>query len=114
MCITFSSDGGRTWKATEKMGWRGDAPYLLLTSRGILLNAHRHPGTSVEFSLDNGRTWRNPVLVDSAAGAYPSMVELNDGTVLCVYYNDRGARGHGIRARRFTVDSNGIKFLPVP
>ena len=111
MCITRSTDLGRTWTPRERMGFRGDASYLLRTSKGILLNAHRHPGTSVEYSLDEGRTWSKPVQIDTAGGAYPSMAELPDGTILCVYYNDRGGKGHGIRARKFRVDPKGIQFV---
>jgi len=111
MCITRSTDLGRTWTPRKRMGIRGDASYLLRTSKGIILNAHRHPGTSVEYSLDDGRTWSKPVQIDTAGGAYPSMVELDDGTILCVYYNDRGRKGHGIRARRFRADREGIHFV---
>ena len=111
MCITRSTDLGRTWTPRTRMGIRGDASYLLRTSTGILLNAHRHPGTSVEYSLDDGKTWSKPVQIDTARGAYPSMVELDDGTVLCVYYNDHARKGHGIRSRRFRADKNGIHFV---
>jgi sialidase-1 len=44
-------------------------------------------------------------------GAYPSTVELNDGSVLVVYYEE-GA-GSAIRARRFKLNDAGIEFLPL-
>ena len=111
MCLTRSTDLGRTWEPRTRMDRKGSATYLLRTSQGIILNAHRGPGTSVEYSLDEGRTWSKPVLIDTCGGAYPSMVELDDGTILVVYYNDSGRRGHGIRARRFRVDRSGITFV---
>ena len=114
MCITRSTDLGRTWTPRKRMGRPGHASYLLRTSTGIVLNAHRVPGTSVEYSLDEGRAWSAPVKIDSAGGAYPSMVELRDGSILVVYYCDRGRKGHGIRARKFRVDAKGITFVDTP
>ncbi len=114
MCITRSTDLGHTWTPRKRMGIPGHASYLLRTSAGILLNAHRIPGTSVEYSLDDGATWSKPVQIDSCTGAYPSMAELDDGSVLVVYYNDRGRKGHGIRARRFRVGKGGIEFVEHP
>ena len=122
MCITYSTDMGYTWTPRKKMGFAGHASYLLRVPRrggipagtassGILLNAHRVPGTSVEYSLDDGKTWSQPVKIDSCGGAYLSMVELRDGAVLVVYYNDRGRKGHGIRMRRFRVTASGIEFV---
>jgi hypothetical protein len=49
------------------------------------------------------------VLVDSVGGAYPSMVNLKDGTVLIVYYEE-GA-GSSIRCKRFRATRSGIEWL---
>jgi hypothetical protein len=50
------------------------------------------------------------VVIDEVIGAYPSMINLLDGSVLVVYYEE----GHGssIRAKRFRVTDEGIKWLP--
>ena len=44
----------------------GDAPYLLLTSRQILLCAFRHrptKSTRLIYSTDAGKTWSEPILL---------------------------------------------------
>jgi sialidase-1 len=109
MCASVSADGGRTWSVSQPLGFAGHCPYLLRTSGGVLLLAHRLPGTSLHYSFDDGRTWSENVLVDDHIGAYPSMVELEDGSVLIVYYEE-GA-GSNIRARRFRVGPGGFEGL---
>jgi len=110
MCQTESTDAGRTWTTPHKLGFRGDAADLLLTSKGILLTAHRHPGTSLHYSLDHGKTWSANVKLDTVGGAYPSLVERKDGTVLCVYYEEGG--GSSIRACRIRVTPTEVKVIP--
>ncbi|MEN6311815.1 MAG: exo-alpha-sialidase [Acidobacteriota bacterium] len=109
MCYSRSKDGGRTWSVSAPLGFPGHCPYFLKTRRGVLLLAHRLPQTSLHWSLDDGRTWSANVLVDDLIGAYPSMVELRDGSILIVYYEE-GA-GSSIRARRFSIDAGGVKWL---
>jgi hypothetical protein len=54
------------------------------------------PQTSLHYSLDEGRTWIGPVLIDNVIGAYPSLVALKSGRILCVYYEE--GPGSAIRA----------------
>ena len=110
MCQTTSTDGGLTWTPPVKLSFPGHAADLLLTSKNILLSAHRIPGTSLHYSLDFGKTWSKNVPIDRVGGAYPSMVELPDGKILCIYYEE-GA-GSSIRATRFQATAKGIVFLP--
>ncbi len=100
-----SKDGGKTWGAPFPLGFPGHCPNLLLTREGVLLLGHRLPKTSLHFSLDEGKTWKGPVLIDDFIGAYPSMVQLKDGRVLCVYYEE-GA-GSAIRQAIIKVQVNG-------
>jgi hypothetical protein len=109
MCQSYSSDNGHTWTPAEPTGFQGHAPYHLVTRDGLLLCAHRLPGTALHISTDLGRTWNGPFVIDSVGGAYPSMVELPDGTILCVYYEE-GA-GSSIRATWFRVRADGIEFV---
>jgi sialidase-1 len=111
MCYSISSDGGRTWSVSKPLGFPGHCPYLLRTRNGVLLLAHRLPQTSLHWSIDDGRTWSANVLVDDVVGAYPSMVELKDGSILIVYYEE-GA-GSNIRARRFRASTSGIEWLTI-
>ncbi|MBI4587152.1 MAG: exo-alpha-sialidase [Planctomycetes bacterium] len=109
LAFSRSSDRGRIWTRPEPAGWPGDAPYFLLTRSGLLLLGHRHPGTSLHYSLDNGKTWSAGVPIDSAGGAYPSMAELADGTVIVVYYEE--GVGSSIRARRFKPTPKGVEWI---
>jgi hypothetical protein len=107
MWWSISEDRGRTWTPSAKTGFRGQAPYLLRTSGGVLLLGHRGPGTSLHYSLDDGATWSGNMQLDTCIGAYPSMVELRDGTVLIVYYEE--GEGSSIRAQRLRVTREGVE-----
>ncbi len=109
MNYTTSDDLGKTWTPVKPMGFEGHAPYFLYTSNGVLLLAHRLPNTALHYSLDDGQTWQGPVVVDNVIGAYPSMQELPDGTVIIVYYQE--GEGSDIFAKFFKADQSGITFL---
>jgi len=106
-----SKDGGKTWSVSKPFGFPGHCPYLHRTVNGIILLAHRRPATSLHYSLDECETWSDNVQVDEVGGAYPSMVNLKDGTVLIVYYEE-GA-GSSIRAKRLLPKENGVEWVPV-
>jgi hypothetical protein len=84
---------------------------LFRTKDDIILLAHRLPQTSLHYSLDEGKTWSETVRVDDFIGAYPSMANLADGSVLIVYYEE--GVGSNIRARRFRASASGIEWLAV-
>ncbi|MCC6795331.1 MAG: exo-alpha-sialidase [Candidatus Hydrogenedentes bacterium] len=109
MRFSKSTDGGKTWSVSEPMGFPGHCPYLHRTPDGIVLIAHRVPNTSLHYSLDDCATWSQNVPVDSVGGAYPGFVNLNDGSVLIVYYEE--GEGSSIRARKFKATANGIEWL---
>lgn len=111
-CFATSSDRGAMWTVSKPIGFPAHCPYLLRTKDDIILLAHRLPSTSLHYSLDECRTWSENVLVDEVGGAYPSMVNLKDGSVLIVYYEE-GA-GSNIRAKRFRATRQGIEWLPAP
>lgn len=101
MCGAESRDGGWTWGPVFELGFPGHCPCLLMTKQGVLLLAHRVPNTSLHYSIDEGRMWRGPIAIDGVGGAYPSLIELRDGSVLCVYYEE--GKGSAIRAVRIRV-----------
>lgn len=101
MVGTESKDGGWTWGPVFELGFPGHCPCLLMTKSGILLMAHRVPKTSLHWSLDEGRTWAGPVPIDDFIGAYPSLVNMLDGKVLCVYYEE--GKNSAIRAVEIKV-----------
>lgn len=108
---SVSEDGGRTWSRSEPFGFEGHCHYLHRTVDGVIVMAHRLPNTSLRYSFDECCTWSDAVEVDAHIGAYPSMVNLKDGSVLIVYYEE--GDGSSIRARRFRVSRAGVEWLPV-
>ncbi len=108
-CYCTSDDEGHTWSIPQPMGFAGHCPYLLRTRNDIILLAHRVPTTSLHTSLDECQTWSDNIAVDTVFGAYPSMVNLKDGSVLIVYYEE-GA-GSSIRAKRLRANRTAIEWL---
>ena len=104
-----SQDWGRTWGPVRSFGFKGHCPYFLRHSSGVILLAHRVPATSIHWSFDEGRTWHGPAQIDSVVGAYPSMVELPDHQVYCVYYEE--GKGSSIRGVRLRVNQNGVEVV---
>lgn len=96
---SYSEDEGRTWTTPEPSGLYGHCPSFLALPSGALLIGHRQvdparaPGCSLSASTDLGRTW-HPVhdIYVSPGGtrdcSYPSMVLLEDGRLVCVYYTE--------------------------
>jgi hypothetical protein len=106
-----SEDGGKTWGPVRSLGFKGHCPYLVRHSSGVILLAHRLPATSLHWTSDDGKTWQGRVLIDSVGGAYPSMVELPDGLVYCVYYEE--GKGSSVRGMRLRVDpKEGVRVVP--
>lgn len=108
-----SADYGDTWSTSRKIGFNAHCPYLHRTPAGIILLGYRDFSsgaiTALRYSLDECQTWSGKMVVDTVAGGYPSMVSLNDGSVLIVYYEE-GANA-SIRAKRFRVTRAGVKWL---
>jgi hypothetical protein len=91
--------------------YRVSSGELLLTVRGVNIEGDVITySTEMRVSRDEGATWQGPYKLDSTTGAYPSTVELRDGSVLVVYYEE--GEVSSIRARRFRVPE-GLKFLPL-
>jgi hypothetical protein len=99
----------KSWGPVRSFGFKGHSPYFLRHSSGVVLLAHRLPATSLQWSSDDGKTWNGPVKIDTVGGAYPSMVELPDGLVYCVYYEE--GKGSSIRGVRLRVDAKGVKVV---
>ena len=89
-----SDDGGKTWTALHSIGVWGAPSHLLRLRDGRLLMTYgyRRPpfGNQARVSADEGRTWSEPLFIsrDAANGdlGYPSTVELDDGTLLTIWY----------------------------
>ena len=110
MAFSYSKDKGKTWSVSVDAGFPGHCPYLLRTKDDVILLATRLPKTNLRISRDECKTWSKSILVDDVIGAYPSMVELKDGTILIIYYEE--GKGSGIRAKKFRVTDTGVDWLP--
>ncbi len=94
-----SRDGGRTWSEPHSIGVWGLPSHLLRLRDGRLLMSygHRRPpfGNQARLSTDHGKTWSEPLVLsaDGIGGdlGYPSTVELGDGTLLTVWYEQMKA-----------------------
>jgi hypothetical protein len=109
MHFATSPDGGLTWSPVRDIGFPAHCPHFTRLSTGEILLAHRLPLTALHISRDEAKTWQGPCLIDETPGAYPSTVELKDGTVLAVYYEE--GENSAVRARRFRLNAAGIHFL---
>lgn len=96
-----SSDGGRTWTVPRAIGVWGLPSHLLRLrdERLVMTYGHRRSplGNKARVSVDHGRTWSHALTL-SADGVngdlgYPSTVELDDGTLLSVWYEWRREAG---------------------
>jgi hypothetical protein len=90
---TESKDGGKTWTEPHPICY-GLPSHLLKLRDGRLLMTygHRRPpfGNQVCISADNGKSWGEAIIIssDGLGGdlGYPSTVELGDGSLLTVWY----------------------------
>ena len=104
---TESHDGGKTWTKPHQIidDLAGAPAHLLKHSSGAIISTYGHRrdpvSINVAISYDNGKTWDttdNTVYVASHFGdnfdtrfkrwdmGYPATVELNDGSLLTVFY----------------------------
>ena len=109
MAFSTSKDHGTTWTVSKPMGFPGHCPYFLRTKDDAIVLAFRLPNTSLRISRDECKTWGENIVIDDLIGAYPSLVNLKDGSVLVVYYEE--GNGSSIRAKRFRVTANGVEWI---
>lgn len=87
-------DGGKSWSVPRPIGVWGLPSHLLRLRDGRLLMSYGHRrkpfGVQSRISADHGNTWSEPLTVssDGVSGdlGYPSTVELDDGSLLTVWY----------------------------
>jgi hypothetical protein len=127
--LCFSSDGGRTWEATESPSWELYDPHVLQLPNGVLACFHgsyKNGGLRVLLSPDGGKTWNGPgegygYSVDPSVYGYSHPMILPDGTVYIVYLHTGGHTPHDARTEaiwglrlRVLDDASGIEILPAP
>lgn len=88
MWETWSADGGATWGPCVRGPFPGYAQAnMLRTSGGTTLVAHRLPTMTIHASRDDGWSWDEGTLIDSAIWVMGAMVEVEPDTVLYVYWD---------------------------
>lgn len=109
---THSSDGGKTWEIPYSIGVWGLPSHLLRLRSGRLLMSYGHRraplGNQVRLSDDNGLSWSAAIVLygEGASGdlGYPSTVELENGTLLTVWYEKMAATSMSqLRAARWKL-----------
>ena len=101
---TESGDGGKTWSEPHAIGVWGLPSHLLRLRDGRLLMSYGHRraplGNRARVSSDNGDTWSEAILISSDAASgdlgYPSTVELDNGTLVTVWYEVRKDNSNAI------------------
>jgi hypothetical protein len=94
---TISEDGGQSWSPAHPLAFHGSPPHLLCHSSGTLVAVYGYRqspfGQRAMLSHDGGTTWTYDYILrdDGPDGdlGYPSSVELDDGSILTVYYQKR-------------------------
>ena len=97
---SVSDDGGKTWSEPEMLLDRtgGAPPHLIRLKSGVIVSTYgrrKQPyGIMAMISLDGGETWEKDIrLYENTASddiGYPSTIELDDGTLLTVFYSADG------------------------
>lgn len=114
---TESTDGGRTWSVPHEIGVWGLPSHLLRLRDGRLLMSYgyRRPpfGNQVRISSDGARTWSESLTIsdDGASGdlGYPSSAELDDGSLVTVWYElPKGRERAVLRLSRWRLTASRV------
>ena len=102
LLLSESKDGGRTWSQLKETNVDGYPPHILRLRDGrtLLTYARRKKGSMGVFAaigMDDGRTWdvANELVLlrdDNPDLGYATTAELDDGTLLTVFYRHPGPR----------------------
>lgn len=93
IAIAVSEDGGKTWTEPICTDVSGSPPHLMIHSSGAIICSYgrRQPpfGERAMVSYDFGKSWSEEYVLDECPSGdlgYPSTVELDDGSLMTVYY----------------------------
>lgn len=95
-CQSVSYDKGRTWTKPERLLEEdgGAPPHLIHLKSGIIISTYgrrKQPyGIMAMISTDGGESWEKDIRLYENTGSddlgYPTTIELDDGTLLTVFY----------------------------
>jgi hypothetical protein len=109
-----STDGGKTWSEPHSIGVWGLPSFLTRLRDGRLLMTYGHRrapfGNQARLSTDQGRTWSEPMIISDDGAysdlGYPSTVELDDGSLLTVWYEQMKDSPRAVlRQARWKIES---------
>jgi len=109
-----SKDGGRSWSVPHPLDVWGLPSHLMRLADGRLLMTYGHRraplGNQARVSADGGVTWSSALHLSSDGSSgdlgYPSTVQLEDGTLLTVWYEKVSARPRAVlRQARWRLQS---------
>lgn len=107
MWETWSDDGGATWGPCVRGPFAGYAtPNMLRTVAGAVLVAHRLPSMTIHCSLDEGHSWDQGTMIDSAIWVMGSMLEVEPDVVLFAYWDSYESL---MRMQRIRVTPAGLQ-----
>ena len=106
-----STDGGKTWTIPHSIGVWGYPSQLcrLHDGRVLMTYGHRRTPLGCQARLsEDGRTWSEPLIIYGAAASsdmgYPSTVQLDDGTMVTVWYEvQRGSPNAVLKQARWKI-----------
>jgi len=108
-----STDGGKTFSKPVNTGNNGAPCHIMRHSSGVLIATYGYRtapyGQRVMFSHDDGKTWdMDYILRDDGQNGdlgYPCTVELDDGSLLTVYYQaEAGTKNTVIMQSKWSLD----------
>lgn len=108
-----STDGGKSWSLPHASGVWGLPSHLLRLRDDRLLMSYGHRrapfGNLARLSTDNGKSWSEPLTIsaDGSSGdlGYPSTVELANGSLLTVWYEQLKGNPHAVlRQARWSLE----------
>jgi hypothetical protein len=99
-----SADGGKSWSIPHPIGVWGLPSFLTRLRDGRLLMSYGHRrkpfGNQARLSEDHGKSWSSPLTIsnDGTSGdlGYPSTVELEDNSLLTVWYERLAKSGFAV------------------
>lgn len=103
---TVSRNGIKEWEQPRDIGVIGSPPHLMRHSSGKIICSYARRekpyAEQVIISCDEGKSWSKPIDLDVCAESddmgYPSSVELNDGSIMTVFYqHDKQGENNSIQ-----------------
>ncbi len=102
--ITYSDDKGATWSVPKCIGVDGMPPHLMVHSSGAVICSYSRRTNGIRseravVSYDGGETWTEDYTINDNLPyvcdmGYPASCELQDGSILTVYYQPWPGEGN--------------------